>query len=258
MKVFIKKLLPEFLIIFIYQYVVKPFKRDYKRSYAQCGEDMILDVIINKKKGFYIDIGANNPTEQSNTMYFYKKGWRGINIDATPGSMTSFKKLRKNDINLEIAIASEEKEMTYYMFEPSFYNTFDSQSSEQFKDKLVGQKLIKTIRLSQVLDEYANDTDIDFLTVDAEGYDYNILQSNDWENYRPKVVVIEYITYAKKESKELITLRDFLESVGYSLFCNSPTNAFFIENHFFVERFELDRGGLIRNGTLLISKINSI
>jgi hypothetical protein len=71
-------------------------------SYSQSGEDMILDTIFyNQPKGTYIDIGANNPYVQSNTHFFYKKGWRGINIDALPGSMNKFRKVRPKDINIE-------------------------------------------------------------------------------------------------------------------------------------------------------------
>ncbi len=239
-KDFIRKVLPEPLRIIINKTFVKPFKKKYRRSYAQCGEDMILDVIIRKPKGFYIDIGANNPIEQSNTMYFYKKGWRGINIDATPGSMASFNRLRKRDINLEVAIANEEKEMTYYLFEPTFHNTFEKRFAEVYKDKLVGEKFIKTTRLSKVLDKYLDNVEIDYITVDAEGYDYDILKSNDWQKYRPKVVVIEYITYYTSELDHITRIRQFLESVEYKLFCNSPTNAFFIENKFFIERFGND------------------
>jgi FkbM family methyltransferase len=237
MKKLVKKILPKQLTLIIYKNIIKPYKKIYKESYAQCGEDLILDIILQKKVGFYVDIGANNPIEQSNTMYFYKKGWRGINIDATPGSMTSFYKMRKRDINIEVAIANEEKEMTYYLFEPSFYNTFEKRFAEEYKDKLIGEKIIKTTQLHKILDKHIDNVEIDFITIDAEGYDYDILLSNNWEKYRPKIVVIEYITYYESEFDHNVKMKVFLESRGYSLFCNSPTNAFFVDNDFLKERF---------------------
>lgn len=235
----IKKKLPKPIKQIIYKIFAqpRPFDKNYKRSYAQCGDDLILDIIIRKHKGFYVDIGANNPFEQSNTMYFYKKGWHGINIDATPGSMTLFNRFRKRDTNIEAAIANEEKEMIYYLFEPTFYNTFDKRFAEEYKDKLIGQTSIKTTKLSNILDQYVNSTIIDFITVDAEGYDYDILKSNDWQKFRPKVVVIEFITYYENEQDRNTKMKEFLESVGYKFFCNSPTNAFFVDNKFFNERF---------------------
>ena len=238
MKKRIKAFIPKRFHSFILTYFIRPFIKNYRKSYAQCGEDMILDVILLKSKGFYIDIGANNPIYQSNTMYFYKKGWKGINIDATPGSMKDFRKLRKRDLNIEVAIANEEKEMIFYLFEPSFYNSFNEQYPELYKDKLIGQKSIRTTKLSSILDQYLGNPEIDFLTLDAEGYDYDILKSNNWMKYRPKVIVIEYITYIKRDLDYLAKIKEFLENENYRLFCNTPTNAFFLENKFFEERFK--------------------
>jgi FkbM family methyltransferase len=235
MKKFVNKLFPVELQRDIHKKFIKPFFNKYKQSYSQCGEDMILDVIFGKKKGFYIDVGANNPVEQSNTMYLYKKGWSGINIDATPGSMKRFNRLRKRDINLEIAISSEEKSLTFYMFNPSFYNTFEKRISVEYKDRLIGVKEIKTTPLSKVLDKHLGDKIIDFLTIDVEGYDLDILKSNNWEKYRPKVVLIEFLCYSQGEITS--NIHDFLVSCGYKFLCNTPTNAFFIENTFFINRF---------------------
>jgi len=92
MKQLIKKILPEF----IYATLWFLFKKKYMRSYSSRGEDLILDSIFyDVKKGFYVDVGANNPWSASNTMFFYEKGWSGINIDATPGSMKLFNVIRK-------------------------------------------------------------------------------------------------------------------------------------------------------------------
>lgn len=73
----VKYLLPKSVFEIGYKTFIEPFKINYKKSYAQCGEDIILDIILNKPKVFYIDIGANNPIKQSNTMYFYNRGGGG-------------------------------------------------------------------------------------------------------------------------------------------------------------------------------------
>lgn len=73
--------------------------------YSQEGEDMVLRKIFkNQKKGFYVDIGAHHPKRFSNTHLLYKKGWKGINIDVTPGSIKLFNQLRPRDTNLELGV----------------------------------------------------------------------------------------------------------------------------------------------------------
>ena len=206
-----------------------------KVSYAQSGEDLILNQIFKGvKKGFYIDIGANNPFVNSNTYFFYKKGWKGINIDALPKSMNSFNLFRKRDINLEIAISNNESVLKYYMYSSSFYNTFCKETAEMLKNKnytkLVETREIKSQKLSDVLDKLRIDT-IDFMTIDVEGLDLNVLKSNNWKKYNPNVIITELW------STDLDNLKNngvyiFLINNGYRYFCNTPTNIFYVKNSF--------------------------
>jgi FkbM family methyltransferase len=216
--------------------------KNARLSYSQSGEDLILNTIFyNTQKGVYVDIGANNPYLQSNTHYFYKKGWRGVNVDALPGSMTKFKKVRKQDINIEAAISNDISALTYYTFSSSFYNTFDSKEIERLKtiSKLTGKIKIRTIKLIELF-ESLKIKKIDFMSVDVEGLDLEVLKSNNWHKYRPKVIVIESVAYpySTRELDHIANIKIFLESVGYRFFCNSPTNAFYIEIEFYKERFE--------------------
>jgi hypothetical protein len=214
------------------------FRQKYKESYSQSGEDMILDTIFcNIEKGFYVDVGANNPIVQSNTHFFYKKGWSGINLDALPGSMKVFDRIRSRDINLEIPISDKEEKLNYYLFEPSFYNSFLEESAVLYKDLLIGKKELLTKRLSTVLDDHLKGRAIDFMTVDVEGFDFNVLKSNNWAKYRPKVILFELFS---NDVESIISneISLFLNKKGYLLYCFSPTNVFFIENEFYKERFK--------------------
>jgi len=218
------------------------FKKLFKNgkiSFAQSGEDMILSTILwNVKNGFYIDIGANNPFIQSNTYHFYKKGWRGLNIDALPNSMIAFRKHRRKDINLECAISDKEEILDYYMFSSSFYNSFSTEEIENKKkvSELIEIRKIKTKKLSDILATY-NIGNIDFMSIDVEGFDLNVLKSNDWIKYRPKILISEY--YAQ----DLTNLRSnqvyiFLHQHRYEYFCNTPTNIFYIDSDFLSVRFK--------------------
>jgi len=213
----------------------KIHKNDFKKSYAQSGEDIITSIILKDiKNGFYVDVGANNPVIQSNTNFFYRKGWSGINIDAKPGSMKVFFKKRKRDINLEIPVSDVHESVKFFMFNPSFYDTFSEEIANHHKDKLVGTKMLNTKKLSDVFDE-VNISEIDFLSVDVEGYDLKVLKSNDWSKYRPKVIIIEDFDIHKK--REDSTIYKFLSKKGYIFFCNTPTNSFYLEAKFLESRF---------------------
>lgn len=165
------------------------------KSYSQEGEDMVLRRIFeNRETGFYVDVGAHHPQRFSNTYFFYKKGWSGINIDAMPGSMNLFNLLRPRDINLEVAVSKERKEMTYYMFNEPALNTFDQKlACERTNDKyyVVEKKMIFTRTLKEIFSESLSSNKITFLDVDVEGLDLDVIQSNDWDTYRPEYVLVE-------------------------------------------------------------------
>lgn len=187
---------------FLYKLFVK-IKINYfglsKKSYSLAGEDIVLSIFILEadriKNGFYVDIGAYNPVRFSNTYYFYRKGWNGINIDAKPGSMDTFKRKRNRDINLEIGISKKEDKIDFYIFEESAYNTFSKDLADiHIKQGIPLDKkiLLETKRLENILDQYlpANKK-IDFMNIDVEGLDFEVLESNNWDKYKPSYILIE-------------------------------------------------------------------
>lgn len=186
---FIKKRLSTFNNLYINRFHIK--------SYSQEGEDLILNRIFElQKNGFYIDIGAHHPFRFSNTYLFYKRGWSGINVDAMPNSMKLFDKFRARDINLEYAVGNGGGSMTYYVFNEPALNGFH----DTLKDKYNSHSIYKLINkidmdikpLSYILDRYMPpNTDIDFLSIDVEGLDFDVLISNNWDRYRPKIILIE-------------------------------------------------------------------
>lgn len=166
--------------------------------FSQDGEDIVLkQIFAGRTSGFYVDIGAFHPTRYSNTYQFYLGGWRGINIDARPGAMKPFRKWRKRDINLETAIGEKEGQMTYYNLSQPAMNGFDKALTEQRLADDASLKLIETVnmpvrRLSSVLQAHLPEgQDIDFMSIDVEGFDLQVLKSNDFERYRPRYMLVE-------------------------------------------------------------------
>jgi len=189
-------------------------------SFAQEGEDLVLARLLDGvESGYYIDVGSHHPFRFSNTYLFYQKGWNGICIDPLPGSKTLFDKFRPRDISLELGVSLTRGEMQYYMFNEPALNTFDETLANErdgLKNyRLQGRKSIQTLPLSEILYKYINrNQTIDFISVDAEGLDLQVLSSNEWNLYRPKFVVAECLnTNLLQLAHDPLVI--FLASVGY-------------------------------------------
>lgn len=202
-------------------------------SWSQEGEDQILRRIFeHQSSGFYVDIGAHHPKRFSNTYLFYRKGWTGINVDAMPGSMKAFKKMRPRDINLEFAVGSKEIELDYYVFNETALNGFSSElshkrQSDESNYKVVEVMKIKMKPLSKILEEYLPSGQvIDFLSIDVEGLDLDVLVSNDWQRYRPKLVLVEVLGSSLRELIDS-EIGKFMESLNYSVYAKSINTVFF-------------------------------
>ena len=229
----IKKMVTSFIISILmrvrYFLTWDPWIRS---SYSQEGEDMVLRKIFkNQNNGFYVDVGAHHPKRFSNTYLLYKKGWKGINIDATPGSMKLFNKLRQRDINLELGVALKETFLDYHIFNEPALNSFSMQLSEkrnQIKNEYFIKEIIKVDAkpLSKILDIYLKGRKIDILNIDVEGMDLDVLNSNDWSKYRPKFVVIEILKNNLHEiDKEPIF--QLMKKQNYVIFSKQINTVFF-------------------------------
>ena len=197
------------------------FKKFEGTFYSQEGEDILLSKIFeDKESGFFVDVGAHHPKRFSNTFLLYKKGWHGINIDPLPGSMKIFKKIRPRDINLEIAVSIKEQELTYYMFNEPALNSFSKTIAMQHQnDHYKIEKMIKvpSLPLSKILANHLPKRQIiDVLNVDVEGLDLEVLKSNDWRIYRPKIILVE-ILHSGLSTIKTEPIYIFLEKMGYSL-----------------------------------------
>jgi hypothetical protein len=203
--------------------------------HSQLGEDMILkNLLQNKSNGFFVDIGAFHPVDISNTYYFYKKGWRGINVDATPGSMEIFRLVRPGDINLEIGIDENECERNFFLFDNRALNTFTDEGVKFAKEhfNVEPYKVVKTTftTLEKLLDTYLPNSisQIDFLSVDVEGADDLVLYSNNWVKYKPKVLCIErHMNYNEFKETELDR---FLLALNYHFAAKSGPSYFYYLN----------------------------
>ncbi len=206
--------------------ILKYFPIHYYKSYisySQEGEDMILKALYQSRKnykGFFVDVGAHHPVRFSNTYNFYKKGWKGINIEPSPTAMGAFKLIRRRDINLNLGVASKKDILTFYCFNEPALNTFSQEialrvnSTEKYR--IIQEIKINVLPLSEILDSHVPaGIKIDFLSIDVEGLDFEVLQSNNWEKYKPEYLLIEDNVALDRipESK----VYQFLTNIGYQV-----------------------------------------
>ena len=219
------------------QFILKYFpihKFFHSRSFSQEGEDMVIRGFYEERKnykGFYVDVGAHHPYRFSNTMYFYKKGWRGINIEPSPEAMKWFRWFRSKDVNLNIGISESPQELTYYCFNESALNGFSKEISEKrdglnSKYYLTNTVMVPTLPLKDVLNQYLpKGQKIDFLSVDAEGFDLFVLKSNDWQQYRPSFILVEEeLSIHELDQSEVFQL---MISQGYDLVAKTKRTLIF-------------------------------
>ena len=171
-----------------------------KRSFSQSGEDVIAWGELNKRRGFYVDIGAYHPKQFSNTYYFYKRGWKGLVVEPNSELLRLYKEIRKKDIALGVGVGGKEIVADYFMFDDPAANTFSVEQAEKNEKeagrRMIGKKPVAILRLAKLLNDYLPDgVNIDLLSVDTEGMDEEVLSSGDWEKYRPKVVICEDLDF---------------------------------------------------------------
>lgn len=196
---------------------------------------MILRRIFeNKHKGFYVDVGAHHPKRFSNTYFFYKQGWYGMNIDAMPGSMDLFNRQRPRDINIEKAVSDRKQVLTYYAFNEPALNGFSKELTKgrdgHGNYKVIFEIELETSTLEEILDQHMPKNQIiDFLSIDVEGLDFTVLKSNNWAKYAPEVILIEILESTLDELvKNEITI--FLKQFGYIIYAKCLNTVIFKKN----------------------------
>ncbi|MEX2120123.1 MAG: FkbM family methyltransferase [Pirellulales bacterium] len=163
-------------------------------SYAQNREDVLLARLFAAgHRGFYIDVGANDPLHDSVTRYFYERGWCGINVE--PGRI--FEKIpaaRPRDVNLNVALSDEAGTAMLYEF-PNFpgSSTFCPREAEVHRRERgfeCRQRAVEVTTLADVCRQHASGP-IDFISIDVEGHERQVLSGGDWRRWRPVAVVVE-------------------------------------------------------------------
>lgn len=163
-------------------------------SYAQNREDVLLDrVFARGVEGFYIDVGANLPVEGSVTKHFYDLGWSGINIEPS-STYEQLAAARDRDVNLNVGVSDRAGTLPFFEFAPplSTASTFSAATAAMHRDAGLScvERPVPVRTLADICEEHVERT-IDFLSVDVEGHELEVLRGADWSRWRPRVVLVE-------------------------------------------------------------------
>jgi FkbM family methyltransferase len=185
-------------------------------SYSINREDVLLNRLFGARdRGFFVDVGAAHPVFENDTKALSDRGWTGINIEP---NVTFFRELeagRPRDRNLNLAVGDEPGILTFHEVVDTGLSTLDPDAAREAASKgfKVVEHQVEVRSLRQILEKAAAPA-IDLLKVDVEGFELKVLASNDWERFRPRLIMTE-ATYPQTPVRRPDHITPFLAERGY-------------------------------------------
>ena len=198
-------------------------------SYAQNFEDIRLwRALQSVENGFYLDIGANHPTDDSVTRAFYDHGWRGINIEPVSTYYEALCQQRPNDINLQCVAGENAESLTFYTIADTGLSTVEASVARQHRESGmdVREQTVQSRTLASICEQYAQDRPIHFLKIDVEGHEETVLRGMDFSRWRPWIILIETPWARDQAWESLVT------NAGYQSILFDGINTYYLaEEH---------------------------
>ena len=214
----------------------KNIKKESKISYSQCGEDLIVDFIFQAMgigSPTYLDLGAHHPFYINNTFYFYDRGCCGVCVEPDPTLFAYIKKSRKKDICLNVGVGVGAKENAkFYVLSARTLNTFSKSEAERYQSygnhKIEKILNIPLVKVDEIIREHFSKGP-NFVSLDVEGLDFEIIKTYDFSYHRPEVFCIETLTYTEdKSEKKLTELIDYMKGKDYMVYADTYINTIFV------------------------------
>ncbi|MCU0354919.1 MAG: FkbM family methyltransferase [Cytophagales bacterium] len=207
--------------------------RSVKISYAFKGEDLALLALLNPvviHEGFYVDVGCNEPRFISNTFLLYRRGWRGICIDANENLIRKHRRIRPRDRAVCALVSNQQRELEFVEFLNKGLSSADIshiQQNQMLTIEQTSRKKMVAQTLTEILDTLNAPSAFDLLTIDVEGFDFAVLQSLDFERYQPRLIVLEADDFDVTQPQTEPIYR-FLTEKGYQFRGCLLTNVYFM------------------------------
>jgi FkbM family methyltransferase len=220
---------------------IRQFRRKHlanaKVSYAQCGEDLIIQylfMVLGINRIVYLDVGAHHPTFLSNTYLFYRSGGHGVCVEPDPSLFRQLGAERPHDIHLACGVGIASEKADFFVMSNDALNTFSKAEVERYqshsKERI--EKIIRTeLKTINEIIEHNFKKCPNLVSLDTEGMDYLILQNFDFKKYRPEAFCVETITYAEDKSEHKLTeIIELMRTNGYFSYADTHINTIFVDN----------------------------
>lgn len=208
-------------------------------SYAQCGEDLIacwlMGGLLKGKQPSYMDIGANDPKMLSNTYLMYKNGGRGILVEPNTRMCKKLKKVRSGDKVLNYGVAEKRGKLTYYIMDKEVLNTFSEEEVERcakFGNRVVRKKEIDVITINDIMEKCGK---VDFLSIDVEGKELEILRTLDFTRFAPLAICVETQEFFGTKREDFSETDKLLVQKGYMVYADTMLNTIYVDKKAYMD-----------------------
>lgn len=209
----------------------------FKKSYSQSGEDLIVDFIftaIGIDLPTYLDIGAYRPSFINNTYLYYERGAAGVLVEPNPLIFEELKEKRPRDTILNVGVgAKEEKEKDFFILSSATLSTFSREEMERLtasgKQKVKQVLKIPLRDINSIISEYFSLAP-NYISLDVEGGDMEILASLDFSKFRPEIICVETLEYSEENyEKKEVSITAFMEGKDYMVYADTYINTIFVD-----------------------------
>lgn len=186
-------------------------------SFSQFGEDAVVASLIPRQTGIYLDVGAGHPVTFSNTYSFYCQGWSGVLVEPLPANVEHARLVRPRDSVVQALCGLEaDREIEFFEYSPYEYSTTEPERVTELSTRghePIARYRLPVLSLRSLMETYKL-SDVDLLSIDVEGAELSVLQSADWERFRPAIAVIEEWDSPLQSQTEI---SHFMQERGYEI-----------------------------------------
>lgn len=213
-------------------------KTNSRASFSQCGEDVIVDFIFKQMqiiKPSFLDIGANHPFIFNNTYFFYRMGCNGVSVEPHPALHQLLVRKRPKETQLNVGVSSGNfDELPFFVMSNLTLSTFSKVEALRYSESglywIQDVLNISLIPISDIFEKYFAGNAPDFISIDVEGMDTDIIKSIDFNKYRPLVICVETLIFSDTRGASKVSgISEFLSERGYIAYADTHINTIFVD-----------------------------